>query len=60
MAKENPWEAIVTSATRELRLPDGEYVVIDEYGHEVFVPRRMYGGDRKTSTANSFVDDDWR
>lgn len=58
MANGNKGDAILTDVMRELRLPDGEYIVIDELGHEAFVPRRMHRERERVAVINAIGDDD--
>jgi hypothetical protein len=57
MAKGNERGAYQTQRSRELNLPDGEYVVIDEQGHEAFIPRRTYH-DRDSSASISVTNEE--
>jgi hypothetical protein len=57
MAKGNNGDASTTLVTRELKLPDGDYVVVDEQGHEAFVPHRIHG-EREPSLATRMTGED--
>ena len=57
MAKGNSGDFSAAIATRELKLPDGEYVVLDEQGHEAFIPHRMHGEREPNAATPSALDD---
>jgi hypothetical protein len=57
MLKGSTADATATMARRELKLPEGDYVVLDEQGHEAFVPRRLNRERARRAAGISSADD---